>query len=47
MLERTAPRGIGLTKSNVEMIFDIPVRALYHADATNATPSSKCATFVS
>jgi hypothetical protein len=29
------------------MIFSIPVGALYHASATNATLSDECATFVS
>jgi hypothetical protein len=47
VLERAAARGIGLTASDVKMTFGIPVGALYHAGATNATLSRECATFVS
>jgi hypothetical protein len=47
MLDQAAARRVGLTVSNIEIILGIPVRALYHAGATNATLSGKCATFVS
>jgi hypothetical protein len=47
LLERAAVRGVGLTTANIEIILAIPVGALYHAGATNATLSHECATFVS
>jgi hypothetical protein len=47
LLEQADARRVRPANSIVKITPSIRVRALYHAGATNATLSPKCATFVS